>query len=108
MILETRRLNVRAATLADVDLYDSLWNNPRVMAYVGFPHGLGISQAEIQERLSRPEGDKFGRLLVVELKTTGQAIGECWMGRPDEQGIAEPDVKLLPEFWGVSLHAHRL
>jgi RimJ/RimL family protein N-acetyltransferase len=42
----------------------------------------------------------FERLLVVELKATGQAIGECKLSRPDEEGIAEPDLKLLPEFWG--------
>ena len=57
MIFETRRLNVRAATLADVDLYDALWNNPRVMAYVGFPDGMRISREEIAEKLSKQGGD---------------------------------------------------
>jgi RimJ/RimL family protein N-acetyltransferase len=37
---------------------------------------------------------------VVELKDTGQAIGECKLSRPDELGIAEPDIKLLPAYWG--------
>ena len=37
---------------------------------------------------------------MVVRKTTRQALGECLMGRPDEDGIARTDIKLLPEFWG--------
>ena len=52
------------------------------------------------ERLSKQERSEFEQLLVAELKTTGQAIGECKLSAPDEEGIADPDIKLLPEFWG--------
>jgi len=37
---------------------------------------------------------------VVVLKATGQRIGECKLGHVKEDGIAETDVKLLPDFWG--------
>lgn len=100
VIFETKRLIVRTATVEDVDLYYRLWTNPQVMAMVGFPRGLRITRAEIKERLLKQGEGEFGRLLVVGLKTTGQAIGECWLGNPNEKEIVEPDVKLLPAFWG--------
>lgn len=102
IVFETERLVVRTATGEDVDLFYALWTNPQVMANVGFPHGLRIIREELEERLLKQEGSEFERLLVVESKATGQAIGECKLSRPDEQGITEPDIKLLPAFWGHS------
>jgi [ribosomal protein S5]-alanine N-acetyltransferase len=100
VILETARLTVRYATQGDVELFYSLWTNPVVMRYVGFPCGLPVTRRELKQRLSPQAESEFERLLVVELKATGQAIGECKLSNPDEEGIAEPDVKLLPQFWG--------
>ena len=99
-ILETERLAVRIASVGDVDLYYALWTDPRVMAYIGFPQGLRITRSQLEHRLSRQGESEFDQLLIVELKSTGQAIGECKLGRPDEEGIAELDCKLLPAFWG--------
>lgn len=99
-ILETERLAVRAATVEDVDLYYALWTDPRVMKHVGFPQGLRITRSKLEEILSGQEGSEFERLLVVELKATGQAIGECKLDYPNEEGLVGPDCKLLPEFWG--------
>lgn len=100
LVFETERLNVRIATMEDVDLFYALWTNPQVMKNVGFPYGLRTTRHEIAERLSKQGKSEFEQLLVVELKATGQAIGECKLSDPDEEGIAEPDIKLLPEFWG--------
>lgn len=99
-VFETERLVVRIATVQDVDLYVALWTNPRVMANVGFPHGLRVTQGELIDRLQKQGPSEFDQLLVVELKASGQAIGECKMSRPNDERIAETDVKLLPEFWG--------
>jgi RimJ/RimL family protein N-acetyltransferase len=98
LVLETERLRVRTATLEDVDLFYALWTNPDVMRNVGFPQGLRVTWSEIEAELGQP--GVFNHLLVVELKATGQAIGEAHLSYPDEEGIAEPDVKLLPQFWG--------
>lgn len=100
VVLETERLAVRLGTAEDAGLYFALWTNPRVMGHVGFPQGLPVTRDEIAQRLSRQGGSALDRMLVVELKATGQAIGEAKLSSPDEQGIAEPDLKLLPEFWG--------
>jgi RimJ/RimL family protein N-acetyltransferase len=70
------------------------------MAYVGFPQGLRITRQEIEKRLQKPSESEFEQLLVVELAETGQPIGQCLMHLPDQEGIAETDIKLLPAFWG--------
>lgn len=98
VVFETEQLVIRAATVTDVDLFYDLWANPQVMANVGFPQGMRVTRSELKERLLKQGG--FERMLVVDLKTTNEAIGECMMHRPNEEGIAEPDVKLLPAFWG--------
>jgi epoxyqueuosine reductase len=81
-------------------LFHDLWTDPRVMANVGFPHGLRITRDDISRRIAKQGESEFDRLLVVALKATGQALGECMMHPPDEKGIASTDVKLLPAFWG--------
>jgi RimJ/RimL family protein N-acetyltransferase len=100
VVFETERLVVKVATEDDADLFYALWTNPQVMKNVGFPHGLRVTRGELKRRLSRKGDSEFERLLVVELKSIGQAIGECKLSLPDRDGIAEPDAKLLPEFWG--------
>jgi RimJ/RimL family protein N-acetyltransferase len=99
-VFETNRLKVRVAAKDDVDLYYALWTNPQVMRNVGFPQGLRITRSEIMEMLSGGGKSEFDQLLVVELKDSGQAIGECKVSQPNELGIAEPDIKLLPAYWG--------
>lgn len=100
IVLRTDRLLVRTATTDDVDLFCALWNDPRVMANVGFPHGLRATREDIRSRLARQTGRVLDQLLVVELRGTGKHIGECHLHSPDDEGIAEADVKLLPAFWG--------
>jgi len=100
LVFKTERLIVRTATKEDVDLFYALWTHPQVMKNVGFPQGLRITHSKLGEMLSKQTRSEFEQLLVVELRATGQAIGECNLSYPDEQGRAEPDIKLLPEFWG--------
>lgn len=99
-IFETERLRVRSATVEDVELVYALWTDPRVMRYVGFPQGLRVTRQGLQERLAHQGPSPFEQVLVVELRATGQAIGVCKVAHPDEEGRADPDVKLLPAFWG--------
>jgi RimJ/RimL family protein N-acetyltransferase len=91
---------IRTATEQDVDLLYELWTDPRVMANVGFPHGLRITRRQIEQQLQEPFESEFERVLMVELKAGGQALGQCIMHAPNQAGIAETDIKLLPAFWG--------
>ena len=100
IIFETERLLIRAATEDDIDLYLTLWTSPKVMTYVGFPQGLRTNRDKIRKQMQAQGDSEFDRLLVVVLKSTGQSLGECEMSRPNQDGIAKTDVKLLPEFWG--------
>lgn len=100
IVFETKRLLVRKATLADVDMFYALWTNPQVMANVGFPQGLRLTRRQVEDLIrEQGEGAFNGRLLIL-LKATGDKIGEAALHLPDENGIAETDVKLLPQFWG--------
>ena len=99
-VLETGRLTIRTAAEDDADMFFSLWTDPSVMGNVGFPSGLRITREGIIEQLRQQCGSVHDRLLVVVLKSTGDAIGECRMHHPDREGIARTDIKLLPRFWG--------
>jgi RimJ/RimL family protein N-acetyltransferase len=100
-IFETERLSIRVSSAEDAELYHALWTDPKVMANVGFPYGLRSSIEEVVKQLRDQQVvSEFGRNLVVELKTSPTAIGECKMYEPDENGVSKTDVKLLPEFWG--------
>lgn len=100
MIIETERLAVRTAGIADVELFLNLWTDPRVMKNVGFPNGLRITREEIETRLASNARQERDQLLVIFLKPTGEFIGECAIHPPNEKGIASTDVKLLPQYWG--------
>jgi RimJ/RimL family protein N-acetyltransferase len=100
ILFKTPRLVIRLATAADAQLYLDLWTNPQVMSNVGFPKGLRIVHDELLERLRAQGPSEYDRLLVAELQSTSEAIGECHMHTPNEEGIAETDIKLLPAFWG--------
>jgi len=100
VVFETQRLLIRTATEDDTDLFYALWTDPRVMRNVGFPGGLPITHDEHKTTLSGQSGSEFDRLLVVQLKAGLKPIGECKLSRPDDDGVAQPDVKLIPEFWG--------
>lgn len=100
VVIETGRLAARLATADDADLIYALWTDPRVMSNVGFPKGLRVTRDEIQKDIEKRGLSALEQLLIVELKETGAAIGQCKMNPPDETGIAGTDVKLLPAHWG--------
>lgn len=101
MIFTTSRLLVRKGlpSKEDVDLFYCLWNDARVMVNVGFPNGLQITRERIRQILESQSDTEYNRLLIIERRSDGQRLGECKLGKPDEHGIAETDVKLLPEYW---------
>jgi len=95
---ETQRLIVRAATSDDASFIVSLWSDPRVMRYVGFPRGIPTAAEDVPRRIERGKG--LDALLVARLRASGEPIGQCMLGTPDSFGVCEPDIKLHPSFWG--------
>ena len=100
IVFETARLVIRAARLEDVPVYLALWTNPAIMKNMGFPYGLPITPEEIAAKIEEQGETEYGRLLVAQLKSNQQVIGECKLYLPNDEGISETDVKLLPQFWG--------
>jgi RimJ/RimL family protein N-acetyltransferase len=95
---ETQRLIVRAATSDDASFIASLWSDPRVMRYVGFPRGIPTAAEDVPRRIERGKG--LDALLVARLRSSGEPIGQCMLGAPDPCSVCEPDIKLHPSFWG--------
>lgn len=100
MIFETQKLIIRRAEEKDANLFYRLWTDGDVMKFVGFPKGLKVTEEEIRESILKQDKTAYDKKLVIELKDTGQAIGECKLGRPNKEGICETDVKLFPTFQG--------
>ena len=70
------------------------------MRNVGYPSGFPISRDQIRNRLECQGRSVFNQLLVAIIRSSGEAIGECKLAHPDQDGVSEPDIKLLPEHWG--------
>ena len=100
LIFETPRLSIHLATIDDASLIHTLWTDGRVMRNVGFPKGMPMTLEDVCADIQGRDANEFSQLLVVRLKRTGEAIGQCKMRLPDEHGISETDVKLLPTYWG--------
>jgi ribosomal-protein-alanine N-acetyltransferase len=102
ILFETDRLRVREADLSDedVEFFHALWTNPKIMTFVGYPHGLKITRDEIRRNIEKHSGSDFDSRLIIELKESSRILGECKMGPPDEGGVSLTDVKILPEYWG--------
>ncbi len=100
IVFATARLTIRSASADNAPLFHALWTDPRVMINVGFPRGLPVTLDEIREKIVLSGAPPFDSLLVVERTADRRPIGECRLGAPREDGIAETDVKLLPDFWG--------
>jgi RimJ/RimL family protein N-acetyltransferase len=100
-VFETERLIIRTSGVEDVPVHFALWTNPDIMKNMGFPKGIAITQVELAAKIEGQEArGEYGRILVAELKSTGETIGECKLYLPNDEGISETDVKLLPQFWG--------
>lgn len=93
----TPRLEVREATADDVEFIVSLWRDPRVMNYVGFPSGIPTAADDVPRRIRCGAG--LTALLIAESRETREAIGQCLLGALDPAGVCEPDIKLAPAYW---------
>lgn len=100
--IETKRLRIRRSQAVpdDIDFIHGLWNNPEVMKFVGFPYGLKIERDAVEKQLSEQPSGEYDVVLMIMLKESGEIIGNCKLGAPDEENKAHTDVKIEPKFWG--------
>jgi RimJ/RimL family protein N-acetyltransferase len=85
---------------ADVAFFLKLWTTPQVMIFVGFPNGLRITADDISRQIADQPPSEYGQALIITRKSDAAPIGECKLDLPDDSGVSETDVKLLPEYWG--------
>ncbi len=79
-----------------------LWESGEVMRLVGYPDGLGWSEAEFNSFWPKMLNDDKSIRLALEDKSGG-FLGEAMIAFPADNNLCEPDLKLLPEFWGRGL-----
>lgn len=104
MDLETKHLRFAPATLADLDEFVALYNDPEVVRYLG--HGRVRSVEETRKGLEnavtwwRERG--FGTWTVRE-KDTGKFVGRCGIQPLVDTGEVELGYVLHRNFWGRGL-----
>ena len=96
------RAILRATTPADLPNLLRLWNNGRVMRWVGFPDGLGYDQAKIKAWFERLQVNPNRHHFVVYSPAFG-FCGEAYYATDLAHGRASLDIKLIPEEQGRGL-----
>lgn len=99
---------VRLRETAERDLDDlvELWNDGRVMRWVCYPEGLGISRRGAEEWLTALRRDSRRHHFVV---VDGEAFcGEAYYAADVAHSRAELDIKLVPEAQGKGVATRAL
>ncbi len=96
--MKTRSLTYRPTTASDLDDLRRLWNDGRVMRWVGFPDGLGIDDDGCRDWFEWIAGSSDRHHYVVH-EGDGRFCGELYY-RIDAAGRVELDIKLVPEAQG--------
>lgn len=103
--LETERLLLRWFTIEDLDVYNELGTNPRIIRYLGNQPFASLDVAK-EALLAAPLKDYathgYGRFACV-WKPTNQVIGSCGPKFLADTGDVDLGYRFLPSFWGRGL-----
>jgi RimJ/RimL family protein N-acetyltransferase len=94
-----KRIILRSTTANDLPDLLRLWNDGRIMHWVGFPEGLGYDQAKIEDWFERLQADPSRHHFVVYSPEIG-FCGEAYYAADLIHRRAALDIKLLPEVQG--------
>lgn len=99
-------ITIEKTTAEDLDDLLYLWNNGRVMQYVGFPEGLGAQREELDGWLEWV-GQSARR---SHYTVRAEGVGYCGEAFYDVDGErwAALDIKLLPDAWGKGIATRAL
>ena len=90
---------VRETTADDLEDLGRLWNDGRVMRWVGFPDGLGCGEDDLRAWFDRLRSSCDEHHFVIRDTDLG-FCGELFYRVDGEHRRAELDIKLLPEAQG--------
>lgn len=100
-LFETERLRLRLMTTDDVDNLRPILASEKAMKY--YPETLNDDKIRAWIEKTHKRYEKHGHALwMVELKETGEAIGQCGILRWTIEGQEENEIGYLfnPAFWG--------
>jgi RimJ/RimL family protein N-acetyltransferase len=87
--LKHKNILIRSAVLDDAPTLLAWWNDGRVMAHAGFPHGLHTTEDEVKAQIKHNLTHLSQRCMI---EVNGQPIGECNFRL--NQAIAEIGIKI--------------
>lgn len=90
MLLKHNNLTIRNATVDDAEQLSLWWNDGKVMAHAGFPHGTGQTAREIATSLKTDTNNTHMRLMI---EINNIAVGEMNY-RNKGNGTAEIGIKI--------------
>lgn len=104
MILEIKgeRVIIRKTTERDLGDLQKLWNDGRVMKWVGFPDGLGYDRETFEAWLAEVEANPARHHFVIVAPEMG-FCGETYYAVDSGHQRASLDIKLIPEAQGKGL-----
>ena len=73
MFIQNKQLIIRNATTEDASILCKWWNDGKIMAHAGFPHGLNTTEEVIASKL-KEDTDETHRRLILEID--GVAVGD--------------------------------
>lgn len=109
--LETDRLVLRPYVMEDLDAIAAILGDPETMRYYPAPFSREKSRAWIESNLARYRDDGHG-LWAMELRDTGELVGNCGLVVQDVEGVDEVEVgwHVKRSLWrrGVATEAARV
>ncbi len=107
MEIKGQRVTIHTTSQADLIDLIGLWNDGRVMKWVGFPDGLGYDQEAAKAWFARVEKDAHRHHFVVHAKGIG-FCGELYYAVNQGESRASLDIKFTPAAQGQGLAADAL
>jgi RimJ/RimL family protein N-acetyltransferase len=92
-------IELRRTSERDLPDLMALWNDGRVMAFVGFANGLGATPESMAAWLGRLEADASRRHFSIHAEHLGYC-GEAYYAIDADHDLATLDIKLRPEAQG--------
>jgi RimJ/RimL family protein N-acetyltransferase len=96
------RQTIRRTTARDLPDLARLWNDGRVMRWVGFPDGLGVDDDALRAWFERLQEGRHAHHFVIRDPDLG-FCGELFYRIDPPHHRAELDVKLVPEAQGQGI-----
>lgn len=102
MEIRGEKVTIRQTTESDLSDIKKLWNDGRVMKWVGFPDGLGYDEKKLKAWFERLQADSHRHHFVVRASEIG-FCGEVYYEVDKAHQRAALDIKFVPEAQGQGL-----